>query len=149
MDKTVYCNADVTIEGDLKMDWSFLRMLLLRFAGKKVIVRIQTWTKRRSLAANNYYFGVLVKELSDYTGYTKEETHRLLKSMFAIETMFVVNEKTGEVTETEVPLKTRTMSQARFAKYIDDCTDFASGLGIVLPTYSGDKYAYAEDENED
>jgi len=146
MDKTLFLDAAVRQTGDLDIDWNWLKAILAaRWPGKKVILRIQAWTGRRSIAANNFYFGCIVKCLSDYTGYTKEETHALLKSRFATETLFVVNDKTGEVFEQEVPRQTRNMNTTEFAEYIENCIGLCVGLGIALPGWKGDKYAYYEE----
>lgn len=120
---------------------------LQRFNGLKVIMTIQAWTQRRSIAANNYYFGVLVEAFSEYTGYTKDECHAMLKQMFAIEKKFVCNEGTGEIIrEVEVPLLTRGMSKKRFAEYVTSVEDFLLDIGALtsIPEWSGDKYAYTE-----
>lgn len=146
MDKTLFIECRATEQGELVLDQKYLRtMLAARFAGKKLMARFQLLTPKRSLAANNYYWGCLVEAISDYTGYSKLETHELLKSMFATEPYFVANEKTGEIIEVKTTILTRFMDKARFAQFIDDCEMFAVSLGIQL-TYEGDRYAYREDD---
>lgn len=147
MDKTLFVDGSVDKKGKVELDIKWLtREIAARWLGKKFIVRVQTWSSKRSLAANNYYWGVIVECIAEYTGYTKDEVHALLKEMFAQEPMFVVNEKTGEIIETLVPRQTRSMTKAEFAAYIEKCTDFAVSLGIQLPYYEGDRYAYREDD---
>lgn len=36
---------------------------------------LKKWENKTSDPQRKYYWGVLVKQVSDYTGYTKEETH--------------------------------------------------------------------------
>ena len=118
------------------------RELAKKFSGMKIISRIYKWTARRSLAANGYYFGVLVKSLCDYSGYRKKEMHAILKQKFAWEFAYIVNEKTGEMFEEKVGMSTRTMTKARFAQFIDDVEAFANELNCIIPPYSGDKYEH-------
>jgi len=127
-------------------DLQTLKLSLVRFAGERIIVRVQKWTARRSLAANNYYWGVIVKSISEYTGYHKDEVHEILRAKFAMDTRWIVNEKNGEVTEVACPASTATMTKAEFALFVDRCAAFAFELGCEIPTeYEGDRYAYAED----
>lgn len=45
-------------------------------------VEIKKFRKRRSNRANNYYWGVIVKILSEETGFFGDEIHELLKRKF-------------------------------------------------------------------
>ena len=55
---------------------------LLGYEGKNVYITIREQKNRRSLNLNSYYWAVVVKLVSVETGYDKEETHEVLKSMF-------------------------------------------------------------------
>jgi hypothetical protein len=146
MDQTFFVEAEVCQNGDLDLDWSWVKTVLAaRWAGKKVILRIQTWTQRRSIAANNFYWSAIVTPIAEYTGHTKDEVHALLKAKFANETMYVVNEKTGEVDETQVPVQTRSMPKDVFSRYVDMCKGYAVWLGIQLQPWEGDQSAFYED----
>jgi len=61
--------------------------------------------KKISDPQRKYYFGVLVKEISDYTGYSKDWTHRKLGWLFRQEkskgTPFVKSLTSLSTTETE------------------------------------------------
>jgi len=48
----------------------------------KVWVVLQPYKKTRSLLQNAYYWGVIVKILSDFTGHYREEVHDAMKLMF-------------------------------------------------------------------
>ena len=52
------------------------------YAEKWITVTIEKYKKKRSNEQNAYYWGVVVKLISDETGYTKEEIHDLLASHF-------------------------------------------------------------------
>jgi len=129
----------LTLETDVVSD-----VQLSSLAGERVEIRVRKLTPRRSLAANNFYWGVLIPLLCDYTGETKDEQHKVLKAHFAGEPHFIINEKTGEVIEEKIDASTATMTKARFAEYIDSCIMLCTSLGIQLPFYEGDRYAYAE-----
>lgn len=144
MDKTLYMTCLVSDRGAILTDSGDEANLAARFAGKRVEVRVKTLSPKRSLAANNYYWGCIVSALSDYTGYSKDEVHDLLKSRYASEPNYIVNEKTGEMIETNVPRQTRHMTKAEFAQFVDLSEQLCVELGIMLPTYEGDRYAYAE-----
>jgi hypothetical protein len=145
--ETMYVDARV-VDGTPVYDFpGAVRAALSRFNDLKIIITVQAWTQRRSIAANNYYFGVLVEAFSEYTGYTKDECHAMLKQMFAIERKFVCNEATGEIIrEVEVPLLTRGMDKKRFAQYVTDVESFLLDIDALtsIPEWSGDKYAYNE-----
>ena len=146
LDKTLFLDAEVSQNGDLDLDWSWLKPLLAaRWAGAKVILRIQAWTQRRSLVANCYYWVAIVTPIAEYTGHTKDEVHALLKEKFAREVLYVVNEKTGEVDEIWVPVQTRSMPKDVFSRYVDMCKEYAGWLGIQLQPWEGDQSAFYED----
>lgn len=144
---TLYGDGKV-IKGKLKLEnQSSFEAGLSRFEGERVIVRVDKWTPKRSLAANSYYFGCIVSSIEEWTGYRKEEVHAILKSKFAVETKFIVNEGTGEILEeVTVPLKTSRMSKKEFAEYIDKCEEFCVSLGIELQPFNGDRYANPTDD---
>jgi hypothetical protein len=65
---------------------------IARYNGKTIEVTINEYKPKRSNQLNQYYWGVVVKIISDYTGYTKEETHELLKQTFLKKKIFINNE---------------------------------------------------------
>jgi len=50
--------------------------------GKDIDLTIEPHKKKRSNAQNAYFHAVIVKEISDYTGYETEEVKEMLKIMF-------------------------------------------------------------------
>ena len=49
---------------------------------KDVSLVVKPWEKQRSNQENRYYWGVVVKLISDHTGYTPDETHEAIKFKF-------------------------------------------------------------------
>lgn len=145
-DLTLFTEAGVDDEGELVgLDWLWLAKALLRFAGKRVIVRVQLWTEKRSLAANNYYWAVVVEALHERSGFDKLYCHNWLKSKFNCEVALMVNEH-GEFVEQLVPLSTKNLSKQDFANYLDQCEAWiADFFNYQFQPYSGDRYAYYEE----
>lgn len=72
----------------------------------------------------NYYFGVPVKIIQDYTWYTKEETHRMLKAQFLIEYDTLLQNMIQPTSDDE-----KTFQLARFISLCDDITITTSDKG--------------------
>lgn len=58
------------------------RNWLSRHANKRAVLKVVKWYKKRSDKENRYYWGGIIEPLADYFGYSKEEMHDALKSMF-------------------------------------------------------------------
>lgn len=50
--------------------------------GELLEVIIRRPSSQRSVLQNNYYWGVVIKLLSEYTGFTKDEMHEVLRQKF-------------------------------------------------------------------
>ena len=68
-----------TFVADDSVNWG---KLLLESEGKKVTFELKRFRQSRSTQQNSYYWAVVVKHLSDHTGYDKEEMNDLLKYRF-------------------------------------------------------------------
>jgi len=90
----------------------------------------------RTLSANRYYFGVVLKTIADQMGeknlqVTSDDLHEVLKFKFNKKVVLVDGEPI-EIGET-----TKKMSQKRFVEYIDLIRDWSLdtlGCYIPLPT---------------
>lgn len=72
----------------------------------------------------NYYFAVPVKIIQDYTGYTKEETHRMLKAMFLTDCEGLLQNMIQPTGNDE-----KMFQLARFISLCDDITITTSDKG--------------------
>ena len=72
----------------------------------------------------NYYFAVPVKIIQDYTWYTKDETHRMLKAQFLIEYDTLLQNMIQTTSDDE-----KTFQLARFISLCDDITITTSDKG--------------------
>lgn len=73
--------------------------------------------KQRSLEQNAYYWAVVVKVISDYTGYTTDQTHKKLKYMFNPE-MFEVWEA-GKLKMVKDGRSTTELNTKEFEEYLE------------------------------
>ena len=55
---------------------------LASFEGKKIELTLRKSSSQRSLKANAYYWGVVVKLIADHCGYDSDEMHEALKYKF-------------------------------------------------------------------
>lgn len=97
-----------------------------------VEVIVRPYKYKRSNEQNRYYWGVVVKEVADHTGYSSEEVHEMLKS---------IHLQRGVMLETRKGLKeirtsgsTATLKTGEMEEYLSKCRQWASvELGIYLP----------------
>lgn len=68
------------------------------------------FTKGRSNQQGRYYFGVVVKAISEHTGFTTDETHEILKSKF-LPTMKTFNDMVFKVSRSTTSLTTKQMEE--------------------------------------
>lgn len=90
----------------------------------EVLMQVFKKKKKRSNQQNAYYWGVVIKILSDAFGYTDQEMHESLKHMFLVEKVFI-------------PPKVRSTTSLgtyEFAEYINEiCRWAARDYAIVIP----------------
>lgn len=97
-------------------------------------VRIEKSFKKRTLNQNRYYFGVLVKNISDHTGYETEEIHEVLKDRFLPKKFIVITNNKGEKKETKINGSTTQLDTKEFEEYNEKIRRWAAQhLSIYLP----------------
>ena len=72
----------------------------------------------------NYYFWVVVQAVQDYTGYSKEETHKMLKAHFLIDYEELLQNMVQTTSNDD-----KTFQLARFISLCDDITITTSDKG--------------------
>lgn len=84
---------------------------------KPAVYKVELKVNRgeRSLRQNSYYWGVVIKILSDYTGFEPDEMHEDLKNRFL--KYYKVIKATGE--ERELAKSTSNLSTEEFEAYLD------------------------------
>lgn len=92
-----------------------------------VFITIEKITKRklRSVEQNKYYWGIVIKILSEEIGYSKDEMHEALKRKF-----LVYENVQGLPTQ----LSTTQLSTIEFEAYLEQIRRWASmDMGIIIP----------------
>ncbi len=82
------------------------RKALLSLEDKEIEVTVGKKRKTRSNEQNRYYHGIVVKLISEHTGFTPAETHEVLKSKFLKEFITFKN-KDYEITKSTTRLTTK------------------------------------------
>jgi len=92
-------------------------------------VIISVFRKDRTSPQNRYYWGVVLKYVSSYTGYTSEEAHDLFKDAFLTKKTVTIGSKTVEHTPS-----TADLSTVEFNEFIECvCRYVASEIGLAIP----------------
>lgn len=95
----------------------------------KCSYEITVYDKIRSLNENNYFYGVVLAELSEYTGHTAEELKIYLKKKFG---WVEAKEVFGEMIEKE--RSTARMTTAEFEKFMTQIRMWATEeLNLYIP----------------
>lgn len=104
-----------------------------------VTITIERSHATRSHAQNAWYFGVILKMISDETGYTQQELHEFFKTKFNAKTIAIVDQKTGEVTSEQViGQTTTTLNKLQFGEFCESVRHWAAEqLGLDIPDPKG------------
>ena len=118
--------ADVSNQGKLKFEniGAFARKLA-ELKGERVQVCIERRKKHRSIAENNYYWGVVIPILCEWSGYTEDEMHDSLKEKF----LYEFDERTGLARIGS----TANLTTEEFEKLMTHIRMWASEQGVFIP----------------
>ena len=89
----------------------------------------------RSNRQNKYFHSVIVPIISEYLGYSLEETKDLLKSMF-LKDYLIIKTKSGMTKEICIVRGSSELKTDEFETFMEDCRRWGSmelGLNIPLP----------------
>jgi len=94
----------------------------------EVTVKKPTVFNPRSIQQNRYYFKVIVSLISEHTGFTKDETHEILKSLF-LGQYKLINGRSVRTYQSTTTLTTIAME-----KYFEDIRVWSvSELSVPIP----------------
>ena len=106
----------------------------------EITVTIDKLRGKRSIQQNRYYFGVPIKLIAEHTGYTKDETHELLKYKFLTETIWLEGKATQVITVTK---STTDLTTVEMEEYLSEIRQWASlELSCYVPEPNETEYAY-------
>lgn len=102
----------------------------ISFAGKKIRVKIEKYSKKRSNSQNAYYWSCCIPPIVEKTGFTSDEIHEYLISKFIDNKKDIV---VGGESE-KVNKRTHDLTTTEFMGYIADIQRFAAEkLDLVIP----------------
>lgn len=117
----------------LKPDAIILNETLQKWEGDLQIT-IGLPEKKGSNRQNSYYWGVIIKILTEELGYEKNEMHDILKSMMGYKGYKeVVNKQSGEVTTIEYLRGYSSYTTQEREDYHSQIRRWASDLGYNIP----------------
>ena len=100
----------------------------------EVVVRPYTDKSPRSNQQSRYYWGVVIPLISDYTGYTKDEIHEILKHLFLAE-MLEIKSKDGEQHKIRIAKSTTDLNTTEMEDFLSNIRQWAAmELGVFVPT---------------
>jgi hypothetical protein len=117
----------------------FTRLLASMRRGP-VTVDVAVARAKHSQKARGYYWGVVLKLISEHTGYDVNELHELFKRRF---TQPVIKEVLGE--EIEV-WTTAEDDSLEFYTYVEDCRRVGAEMGVETPDPDANWKAKADKE---
>jgi hypothetical protein len=101
--------------------------------GSEVLVSIERVRATRSQAQNRWYWGCIVKAISDTTGYDPLEVHELLKEKFLPKTL-ALPDKDGIANEFVIGGSTTKLNKVEFGEYCETVRRWAAEcLAIDIP----------------
>jgi hypothetical protein len=99
-----------------------------------VTVTVERPAATRSVQANAYYWGVVVAALADYTGYTPDETHDILKMQFLSKALALARKNGTVVAEFVVGGSTTQLTSPEFFDYVERIRQWAfEELDVNMP----------------
>ncbi len=112
-----------------------LRAILAQWRPCDVVVTVEKRHATRSLEANRYYWGVVVHHISEHTGYTPEETHDALKTMFLPKKLAMLGRNGHLDRELVIGGSTTKLNKVEFYEYCERIREWArETLAVEIPT---------------
>lgn len=100
--------------------------------GAQVEIAVTIRRASRSVAANAWYWGVIIQVISEHTGYTPDEVHEFLKAKFIPKRLAIANGNGEVVDEYVLGGSTRKMNTIEFSEY---CTQIQQWAAETLDCY--------------
>lgn len=102
--------------------------------GWEVELQVTRLQATRSQQQNRYFWGVVIKAISDYTGYGPDETHELLKQMFIPKELAILKGNGDVIDRFVMGGSTRSMDTVEFGHYMERIKEWAAQeLDIYIP----------------
>lgn len=93
----------------------------------------RAYKQDRSNSQNRYYWGVVIKLLSDHISYDTSDTHEILKHKF-LKSWATIKNKKGQETTFEITKSTTGLTTKEFEEFMTQVRQWASiELGLWIP----------------
>lgn len=92
----------------------------------EVLVSIEKMHATRSLAANAWYWAVILRALSEHTGYTVEEMHEVCKLRFNAKLIDIVDKDGVVIGEERIGQSTARLNKIQFGEYTEQIRQWAA-----------------------
>jgi hypothetical protein len=100
----------------------------------EVLITVERARATRSHAQNAWYFGCILKALSDHTGYTVDELHEYCKQRFNAKTVAFCDHDGVIKDEQTIGLSTTKLNKITFGEYCEAIRQWAAqDLDVVIP----------------
>ena len=100
----------------------------------EVLITIERARATRSLEQNRYYFGVVLRLLSEHTGYTVDELHEYCKLRFNAKRVSFCDADGVVKDEDRIGQSTTKLNRVTFGEYCEAIRQWAAAdLGVVIP----------------
>ncbi len=116
-------NKTITFENE-----HYARHHLSKLEGKKVVLTVEKMHNKRSLKQNAYYWACL-EVISNYTGHTSDELHRLFKGLYLPRREIILNKKKYHLAGS-----TTGLTKGGFVEYMMQIQAEAAQMGLALPS---------------
>lgn len=109
---------------------------LRNYEGKEAYIIIKPYRKNRSDNQNRYYWGVIIKILSDEFGFEPDEMHEVLKQKFLVAETLRIGKEDFIITK-----PTHNRNTTEFEDYLSHIRTWASTeMGIFIPEPNSVEY---------
>jgi len=122
------------VDGKLTVNQTRLRAALAAMKDGDVVVTVQRKRPSRTVNQNAYYWGVVIKAISDETGQGLESIHEFLKRECNAQHVEMTNRTTGEQYDAWIGGSTASLNVNDFYDYVERCRAWAGTfLGLTIP----------------
>lgn len=102
--------------------------------GTPLTITVEKKRATRSLDQNAWYWGVILKLLSEHTGYTVDEMHEYCRERFNPKRLIVQNAVGEVIDERRIGQTTTKLNKITFGEYCEQIREWAAAdLGVVIP----------------
>lgn len=97
-------------------------------------MRLERKKATRSHQQNRLYWGVILRALSEHTGYSPDELHEICKAKFLPKRLAVADGNGEIVGEFVIGGSTTKLSTQEFTDYLDAVSAWGATLGLSFPS---------------